>query len=40
METIHLPRRTWVYCMPPKAYEMADCSCGNQDTQWSEFGTK
>lgn len=30
-------RRTWVYCMPPKAYEMAGCSCGNQDTQWSEF---
>ncbi len=37
METTNLPRRTWVYCMLPKAYEMADCSCGNQDTQWSEF---
>lgn len=37
METTHLPRRIWVYCMPPKAYEMAGCSCGNQDTQWSEF---
>lgn len=30
-------KRTWVYCMPPKAYEIAGCACGNQDTQWSEY---
>lgn len=30
-------RRTWVYCMPPKDFEVAECSCGNQDTQWSKF---
>ncbi len=37
MKTTTLSCRTWVYVMPPKAYEMAGCSCGNQDTQWSEF---
>ncbi len=30
-------RRTWVYYYPPKAYEMAPCDCGNEDTHWSEF---
>jgi hypothetical protein len=30
-------RRAWAYCMPPKAFEMAPCSCGNTDTQWSEY---
>lgn len=37
MQTGKLSRRTWVYVMPPKAFEMACCSCGHQDTQWSEF---
>ena len=30
-------KRTWVYVMQPKAYQIAPCSCGNKDTQWSEF---
>lgn len=30
-------RRTWVYCQSPKAYEIASCDCGNEDTQWSEL---
>jgi len=39
VETQHksYKRRAWAYCMPPKAFEVAECSCGNQDTQWSEF---
>ncbi|WP_041645592.1 hypothetical protein RU820_05595 [Acidithiobacillus ferrooxidans] len=32
-----MKRRTWVYCQPPKTYEIAACDCGNEDTQWSEF---
>lgn len=32
-----LHRRTWVYCMSPKAFEVAPCSCGNEDAQWSEY---
>jgi hypothetical protein len=32
-----LERRGWVYVMPPAAYEIAPCECGNHDTQWSEF---
>ena len=30
-------RRTWAYVLPPKAFEVAGCECGNIDTQWSEF---
>ena len=26
-----------MYCQAPKCYEMAGCSCGNENTQWSEF---
>lgn len=32
-----LEKRTWVYVQPPASYEIAPCSCGNTDTQWSEF---
>ena len=32
-----LPRRTWHYLRPPAHFEVAPCSCGNHDTQWSEF---
>ena len=32
-----LEKRTWCYVMPPKAYEIAPCNCGNTETQWSEF---
>ena len=32
-----LPRRKWVYIRFPSAYEIAPCSCGNVDTEWSEF---
>lgn len=35
--TDELEKRTWCYVMPPSAYEIAPCSCGNDDTQWSEF---
>lgn len=30
-------KRKWFYLSPPKVYEVAPCSCGNQDTQWSEY---
>lgn len=29
--------RKWCYAQPPSDYEIAPCSCGNTDTQWSEF---
>lgn len=29
--------RPWHYILPPKTFEMAPCSCGNEDTQWSEW---
>lgn len=32
-----LAKRDWVYIQPPKAYEIAPCSCGNNNCQWSEF---
>lgn len=32
-----LVKRTWAYLQPPKAFEVAPCACGNEDTQWSEF---
>lgn len=32
-----LEKRTWHYLLPPAAFEMAACSCGNHQTQWSEF---
>jgi hypothetical protein len=32
-----LEKRTWHYLLPPAAFEMAPCSCGNHQTQWSEF---
>ena len=32
-----LVKRTWVYVQRPREYEMAPCSCGNADPDWSEF---
>lgn len=32
-----LALRTHCYCQPPASFEMAPCSCGNHETQWSEF---
>lgn len=32
-----MEKRTWAYTQPPKDYEVAACSCGNSDTQWSEY---
>ncbi len=32
-----LERRTWHYIQSPAHFEVAACSCGNADTQWSEF---
>ena len=30
-------RRTWVYVQRPAVYELAPCSCGNGDCDWSEY---
>lgn len=32
-----MTKRKWVYTQPPKTYEMSPCSCGNEDTEWSEY---
>lgn len=32
-----LTKRAWWYVQPPQAFEMANCPCGNHETQWSEF---
>lgn len=32
-----LERRTWCYAQRPSSFEISPCSCGNHDTQWSEF---
>lgn len=32
-----LERRTHVYLQPPKDYDLPPHSCGNDNTQWSEF---
>lgn len=34
---IELQKRTWWFIQPPTAFDIAPCSCGNEDTQWSEF---
>lgn len=32
-----LEKRTWHYLQQPRNYEISPCSCGNHDTQWSEY---
>lgn len=32
-----LELRTWCYVQYPKVFDIAPCSCGNHETQWSEF---
>lgn len=32
-----LKKRTWCYIMAPHLFEIAPCSCGNEETQWSEY---
>jgi hypothetical protein len=32
-----LQKRTWHYLRPPAHFEIAPCSCGNHETQWSEY---
>lgn len=32
-----LEKRLTCYVQQPKQYEIAPCSCGNEDTQWSEW---
>lgn len=34
---MNLERRKWCYLQAPAAYEIAPCTCGNAETQWSEF---
>jgi len=35
-ETV-LEKRKWVYVQAPNVYGIAPCSCGNTETQWSEY---
>ncbi len=30
-------KRTHVYVMPPAAYEISGCKCGNTNPEWSEY---
>jgi hypothetical protein len=32
-----LHRREWCYAQSPQVYAIAPCSCGNAETQWSEW---
>lgn len=32
-----LEKREWCYLQPPKAFEIAQCDCGDDDAHWSEF---
>lgn len=32
-----LERRTWVYAQKPKDYNVAPCSCGSVNSEWSEY---
>ena len=32
-----LKKREWVRTQSPKIYEIAPCTCGDNDCQWSEF---
>jgi hypothetical protein len=34
---LNLKKRTWCYAHPPASFEVDPCSCGNTNTQWSEF---
>jgi hypothetical protein len=34
---MELKKRKKCYVMPPRAFEIAGCDCGNQNTQWSEY---
>lgn len=29
--------REWCYVLPPSAFEVAPCACGNQKLMWSEY---
>jgi hypothetical protein len=30
-------KREWCYTQSPQVYEIAPCTCGNTDIQWSEW---
>lgn len=32
-----LVKRKWCYLQTPRAFEIAPCDCGNEDTLWSEY---
>lgn len=34
---MNLEKRTWCYIQKPHVYEVASCSCGNDNNQWSEY---
>jgi len=34
-----MTKRTHVYVMRPREYEMSGCECGNEDPDWSEFNS-
>lgn len=33
----NLKKRVNCYIQPPRVFDIAPCSCGNADTQWSEY---
>jgi hypothetical protein len=37
LNPITLEKRTWVYVQRAAQYEVAGCSCGNLDPDWSEY---
>ncbi len=37
MNELELEKRKWVYLSQPKDFCIPGCSCGNEETQWSEY---
>lgn len=32
-----LQKRVWCYVQQPSSFDIPPCSCGNKETQWSEY---